>query len=75
MAANHIFKSTTLNLDELFRGSFLERYDFNEYGEVDEKFWLFFFHPVVLDYLEHKVKNYNIKLPDYQQYFYNSMQI
>ena len=67
MAAKIIFKSTTSNLDELFKRCFIERNNFTEYGEVEEKFWLYYFHPTVRDYLEQKIRKDNIKLPRYQQ--------
>jgi hypothetical protein len=71
MAAEIILKSTTSNLDELFKRSFLERNNFSEYGEVEEKFWLYYFHPTIHDYLEQKIRNDNIKLPRYQEELYS----
>lgn len=67
MAAEIIFKSITSNLDELFKRCFIERNNFNEYGEVEEKFWLYYFHPTIRDYLEQKIRKDNIKLPRNQE--------
>ena len=41
MTAKIIFKSSISNLDELFKRCFIERNNFDEYGEVEEKFWLY----------------------------------
>jgi len=67
MAAEHIFKSRTSDLHELYQRSFINRNELIEYGEVHEKFWLYYLHPVIRGYLEQKVKDANYRLRRYEE--------
>jgi tetratricopeptide (TPR) repeat protein len=67
MAAEYIFKSSTSNLHELYARSFIDRNELIEYGEVHEKFWLYYFHPIVREYLKQKVRDANYRLRKYEE--------